>query len=91
MTTRLTTRIVNFLRPFTLNEVDGERPAGAYVVETEEEKRNFVFFSRYRRVSTVMHRSDLHAAGSLIRFLTIDPIELESALAREGQIAAQFE
>ena len=90
MTTRLTTKIVNFLRPFTLNEVDGERPPGAYVVETEEEKRSFIFFSTYRRVSTVMSRSDLHAGGGLIRFLTIDPVELESALARESQFAPQF-
>ena len=91
MTTRLTTTIVNFLHPFTLNEVDGERQPGAYVVETEEEKWNFVFFSKYRRVSTVMHRSDLHGAGGLFRFLTVDPLELEAALAREGQVAPQFE
>ena len=91
MTTRLTKKIVNFLRPFTLNEVDGERPPGAYVVETEEEKRNFIFFSTYRRVSTVMSRADLHAGGGLIRFLTVDPAELESALARESHLVAQFE
>jgi len=91
MTTRLTTKMVNFLRPFTLNEVDGERAPGTYVVETEEEKRDFIFFSTYRRVSTVMSRADLHAEGGLIRFLTIDPLELESALARENQFAAQFE
>jgi len=87
--TRLTTKTVNFLRPFTLNEADGERPAGAYIVETEEAEVNYVFFSLFRRVSTMMHRADMYAEGRLIRFLTVDPVELEAALARETALGAQ--
>ena len=89
--TRLTTKIVHFSRPFMLNEADGERPSGTYIVETEEEEVNYVFFSLFRRVSTTMHRADMHAQGGLIRFATIDPIELEAALARENELGAQFE
>ena len=91
MTIRLTTKTVNFLRPFTLNEEDGERAAGIYVVETEEEKVNFLFFSVFRHRSTMMHREDLHAGSGLLRFVAVDPVELEAALARENEIAAQFE
>ena len=82
MTIRQTRRAVTFSRPFTLNVEEGERPAGAYLVETEEEKVNYLFFSVFRRRSTVMH--DVHAQGSLIRFFTVDPAELEAALLRDG-------
>jgi hypothetical protein len=89
MTIRLATRAVTFSRPFTLNEEDGERPAGAYVVETEEEKVSFLlFFSTFRRRSTVMH--DSHAQGALMRFFTVDPAELEKALARDNEVALQI-
>lgn len=37
---RQTRRTVTFSHPFTLNREEGERAAGAYVVETEEEKVN---------------------------------------------------
>ena len=91
MTTRTTTKTVNFARSFTLNEADGARPPGLYTVETEEQRRNFLGFSLYRRVSTMMHRSDPRAENSLIRFVTIDPVELGAALSRERQLPAQYD
>jgi hypothetical protein len=36
-----------------------------------------------RRVSTVMNRYDPYGRGGLVRFVTIDPAELEAALARD--------
>jgi len=86
MTTRVTSRTVVFSRPFVLNEADGEQPPGIYAVETEEEPLEVVSLPAYRRVSTVMHRCDLHAAGGFIRFVPIDPQELECALARDVAI-----
>jgi len=35
--------------------------------------------SAYRRVSTVMNRYDAHGRDGFIRFVTIDPAELEAA------------
>ena len=85
MTIRRATRAVTFSHPFTLNEVDGERPAGAYVVETEEEKVDLFLFSILRRRSTVMH--DVHAQGVVMRFFAVDPAELEAALTRDNEVA----
>ena len=79
---RQTSRTVTFSRPFTLNEQEGERPAGAYVVDTEEEKVDYFFFSRLRRRSTVMH--ELARQGAGMRFFVVDPAELEAALERDG-------
>ena len=79
------TKAVTFSGPFTLNEVDGERPPGTYVVETEEEKVDLLFFSIPRRRSTVMH--DVHAEPIVMRFFAVDPAELEAALARDNEIA----
>lgn len=36
MTTRVTRKSVTFVRPFVLNELDGEHPAGTYIVETKK-------------------------------------------------------
>jgi hypothetical protein len=47
-----------------------------------------LFFSTFRRRSTVMH--DSHAQGALMRFFTVDPAELEKALARDNEVALQI-
>jgi hypothetical protein len=84
MKTRITTRTVVFSRPFVLNEADGEQCPGIYTVETEEEPLDVMSVSAYRRVSSVMNRYDLHASSGLIRFVAIDPAELDAALARDA-------
>ena len=83
MTTRITTKTVVFSRPFVLNEADGEQQPGIYMVETEEEPLDVMTIAGYRRVSTVMNRYDLHRPSGFTRFVTIDPAELEAALARD--------
>jgi hypothetical protein len=84
MTTRITTKTVVFSRPFVLNEADGEQQPGIYTVETEEESLDVMSIAAYRRVSTVMNRYDLQPSGGLIRFVAIDPAELDAALARDA-------
>ncbi len=84
MTTRMTNKTVVFSRPFALNEADGEQPPGIYTVETEEEELDVMSLPAYRRVSTVMNRYDLYAGGGFIRFVAIDPAQLEAALARDA-------
>jgi len=43
-----------------------------------------VSMSAYRRVSTVMNRYDLYAGGGFIRYIAIDPAELEASLPRDA-------
>ena len=81
---RQTRKTVTFSRPFTLNKEEGERPAGAYVVETEEQKVDYFFFTVFRRRSTVMH--DAHAQSAQMRFFIVDPAELEAALDRDRSV-----
>lgn len=52
LTSRVTTKTFTFVRPFRLDEIDDEIPAGDYRVETEEETLDTVSFVAYRRVST---------------------------------------
>ena len=84
MTTRVTTRTIVFSRPFFLNDADGEQPPGIYTVETEEESLDVYSISAFRRVSTTMYRYDLKAKGGFIRFLAVDPSELDAAQARDA-------
>lgn len=84
MTTRVTTKTVVFSRAFVLNEADGEQQPGIYTVETVEEPLDVMSISVYRRVSTVMNRYDLRAPGGFVRFVAIDPVELDAALARDA-------
>jgi len=84
MATRVTTRTVVFSRPFVLNEADGEQCPGVYTVETEEEPLDAASTSAYRHVSTVMNRYNLHASSGAIRFVAIDPAELDAALVRDA-------
>jgi hypothetical protein len=91
MTTRVTTKTVVFSRPFVLNEADGEQQPGIYTVETEEESLDVMSIAVYRRVSTVMNRYDLHPSGGFIRFVAIDPAELDAALARDASVARDTE
>jgi hypothetical protein len=83
MITRVTTKTVIFARPFVVDKADGEQPPGVYTVDTEEELLESVSFPAYRRVSTVMR---CPAPGGITRFVTIDPIVLDAALAREARL-----
>jgi hypothetical protein len=82
MTTRVTTKTVIFARPFVVDKADGEQLPGVYTVDTEEELLESVSFPAYRRVSTVMR---CPAPGGITRFVAIDPIVLDAALAREAR------
>jgi len=84
MTTRMTNKTVVFSRPFALSEADGEQPPGVYTIETEEEELDVMSISAYRRISTVMSRYDMYAGGGPVRFVAIDPAQLEAALARDA-------
>jgi hypothetical protein len=84
MTTRTSTKTVTFARPFLLDEVGADLPAGDYQVETEEETLDGVSFLAYRRVAThIMVRT-----GSGVQVWAIHPDGLDFALARDRAVSA---
>jgi hypothetical protein len=83
MTTHLKTTTVTFARPFHLDEIERELPAGTYDVETAEERIDGASFLASRRVSTSLFlRAGKGVRGSA-RMWMIHPDGLESALERD--------
>ena len=72
-----------FTRPFTLKGVDEVLPAGAYIVETDEEPLTGISFLAYRRISTLLHLHAMPGSAVVARVLAVDPNELDAALRRD--------
>ena len=83
MTIRTTQTSVTFTRPFVLSGLEGEQPAGNYDIETDEERREGLSFSSYRRVQTLIHLHPKTGNPSLTQTMRIDPEELDKALQRD--------
>jgi hypothetical protein len=83
VTERVTRKTVSFRRPFEIAGVEGEHPAGMYVVETTEVPIDSLSFLAYRRVSTTIILSSRQFPGSR-QVVTIDPLDLEAAQARDA-------
>jgi len=83
MTIRTTQKTVNFTRPFSLEGSDEEFPEGAYVIETDEELLEGISFPVYRRILTLIHLHAERKYPGRQRTMTIDPIALDAALARD--------
>jgi hypothetical protein len=81
---RTTRSTVSFLHPFTLSAIEGEQPAGAYRIETVDERLDTVSASAYRRVSTTIELPAIHTASRSREYVTIDPAELNRALERDA-------
>jgi hypothetical protein len=79
-----TTRVsVTFLRPFSLADVDGIQPAGTYRIQTVDVTIDNLSLLAYRRVSTTIELPAVGTVSSRRRVVTIDPLELETALKRD--------
>ena len=88
MSSRTTSRTVTFPRPFTLRGLDGEQPAGNYVVETDEELIDELSFPVYRRTATWLLLPQRPGSGAQVA--RVDPDELDAALGQaEGTTAAE--
>lgn len=83
MTERSTHTTVQFRHPFRIAGVEGEHPAGTYHVETIEEPIGGISFLAYRRVSTTIVLPSRRFGQSSRQVVTIEPQDLESALARD--------
>jgi hypothetical protein len=81
---RTTRTSVTFSRPFSLVEVDGIQPAGTYRVQTVDVALESMSVLGYRRVSTTIELPGVGTASSRRQVVTIDPLELEAALKRDG-------
>jgi hypothetical protein len=83
MPVRTTKRSIVFEKPFRLAGYDRDLPAGRYVVETDEELVEGISFPVYRRVLTILHLAARNGNPNLMRTVTVDPADLEAALARD--------
>jgi hypothetical protein len=82
---RITSGTVTFARPFALKGTDGLQPAGTYTVETEEEELPTLLHEGYRRTGTWLTLPAQAAAAGSSQLVSIDPAELEAALARDAR------
>ncbi len=85
MTIRSTETRVVFQRPFLLKPLTGSQPAGEYRVTTDEESVPDVSFLAFRRTATLFHTPALAAAGGEVRVFTIEPADLQAALAADSR------
>ena len=83
MTTRTTSKIVTFTRPFTLKGVDRILPPGEYRVVTDEELIEELSFPAYRRVATMIFVPAVSHHASSVEMVAIDPQELQAAQERD--------
>ncbi len=83
MLSRTTTRTVTFLMPFSVAAASHDLPAGAYLVETDEELIQGLSFPAYRRVATFLRIPQPRGPSDRLHSVPVDPEELEAALARD--------
>lgn len=79
MALRRTKSSVTFTVPFKLKELDGTQPAGTYEVVTDEEIVEGNERNVYIRVATLLYVRN----GGTTHIVTVDPKELEAALAQD--------
>src|SRR3954465_2361611 len=84
MDRRTSRRAVTFARPFSLRGIDGEQPAGTYLVEPDDELIPGRPFFAWRRGPSLMLLPSRPGGSAPGRIATIDPLELEAAQARDS-------
>ena len=84
--TRTKRSTLTFSRAFTLEGGKRSFPAGAYEVVTDEELIEGLSFPAYRRVASWM-LTPAQNSSSPTEMITIDPIELATAHARDAAYA----
>jgi hypothetical protein len=83
MNTRTTYKTVTFTKPFRLGGIDALQLPGNYEVVTDEEQIDSQTFLAWRRVATSI---EIFRDGAT-RLYTIDPIDLDASLLRDGDLA----
>lgn len=85
MTNRVSKRLVTFNKPFSLDSIERQWPAGDYTIETEEEPLDSKSFLAYRTIGTTMILHPPHGRSGKHIFIEIDASELEAALLRDRE------
>ena len=85
MTTRTRRHEVTFRHPFTIRGLDGEQPAGAYTIETDEELLEQLSFPVWHRIATTVV---LPSGANSYAMFRIDAGDLEAAEKRDAQAGA---
>jgi len=88
MSERTTRTSVTFVRTFSLRGVEGENPAGTYLVETDEELILGMSFDAYRRTATFLYLPATSIAANATEVVNINPLDLQAALASDVAAAA---
>lgn len=86
MATRTHEAVLVFQRPFRLAGEDAPFPAGAWLVETEEELIEALSFPAWRRTGTTI-RPHQPEPGRTIRHVPVDPAALAAAHAADAAAA----
>ena len=87
MANRICKHAVDFAYPFTLGGVDETFPAGAYVVETEEEPVQGEAFRTYRAVGSIL--VERRQAKTAPRFWDIELSSLAAAMERDAALIGE--
>lgn len=87
MSERTTRTTVTFQHSFSIRGVDGVRPPGTYLVETDEELIMGMTFDAYRRTATFLF---LPSSGGSVtsEVFSVDSSDLEAALVQDAAGAA---
>ena len=80
---------MTFSRPFSLSDLDGMQPAGTYRIQTLDVALDSLSYLAYRRVSTTIELPSVGVARSRRHVISIDPLELETALNRDSTESAE--
>lgn len=91
MANHLSKRLVTFLNAFTLESVQGSFPAGDYTIETERELLPAIQDGFVRCLRTTMIVRSAKDKRASPRFIEINPLELDDALARDCEEADRAE
>jgi hypothetical protein len=88
MTTRTSTKVFTFHRPFHLKGVDRVLPPAEYRVLTDEEVIDGLSFAAYRRISTAIFVPA--ESGSAVELITIDPLDLKAAQEQDAGALSEY-
>ncbi|MFN3609229.1 MAG: hypothetical protein ACK4Y9_09210 [Hyphomonas sp.] len=93
MSNRVSKRLVTFKKPFRLDSIERQWPAGDYTIETEDEPLDSKSSVAYRTICTTMILHPPSGKSGRHIYIEIEPAELDAALKRdrEDQDLAQSE